>query len=107
MEFFPVAISVIAGYKISNLFSHPKSKVWQKMPRLRIKHYELFPNIRITLKGKVIHLHHWFNYSIILCISIFVTGGILDSWITRGLLMGSIVQGLRFPDRSIIQKRIL
>jgi len=47
---------------------------------------------------------------VLLCISIFVTGGVLDSWITRGALMGGIIQGLTTKSptaRKIIYRKII
>lgn len=98
-------ITTILSYKLCNLFTHPKSKIWKKYPSVKIKKVELLPSIRIIVKGKVIHFHHWFNFSVLLCISIFVTGGILDSYITRGFLLGGIIQGLSIPSaRKLIYK---
>jgi hypothetical protein len=98
MEVIYTFITVITSYKIWSIFSHPNSKLWNRWPRIKIKWIQIFPSIRITVKGRVIHIHHWFHLSILLCISTFITGGILDSWITRGFLMGGIIQGLTNPS---------
>jgi len=98
MQVFYTLISVLAGYNFCNLFTHPNSNIWKNYPRLKIKGLELLPSIRILIKGKIIHFHHWFNLTLLLCVSIFVTGGILDSWITRGALLGGIIQGLTTPS---------
>lgn len=98
MDLLPLIVSGVISYKICNLFTHPHSKIWNNYPKLKIKRIELLPSIRILIKGKVIHFHHWFNFSVLICISIFVTGGILDSWITRGVLLGGVIQGLSIPS---------
>jgi len=99
-------ISAITGYLMLGITSNPNSWIYKKLPRLKYKSFDIFPNIKITIKGRIIHFHHWFSFTILLCISIFVSGGILASWTTRGFLVGGIFQGLRFPDRNIFQKRI-
>jgi len=104
MQFLYALASALASYGICNFFTHPNSKIRQKLPNLRIKRVEFFPSLRLVGKAKIIHFHHWFNFSLLLCLSIFVTSGFLDSWITRGALLGGIVQGLKFPDRNIFQK---
>lgn len=98
METIYTFITVITSYKIWNIMSHPDSKLWNRFPKVQIKWVQFFPSIKIFVKGRVIHFHHWFHLSVLLCISIFVTGGILDSWITRGFLMGGILQGLTNPS---------
>jgi hypothetical protein len=108
MQVFFTLVSILAGYKFCNIFTHPNSKIWRNYPHLKIKRVELLPSIRIFIKGRFIHFHHWFNLSMLLCVSIFVTGGLLDSWITRGVLMGGIIQGLTNPSptaRKIIYRK--
>lgn len=110
MPFLYVAIVTPISYKIWNYLSHPNSKVWNNLPQIKLRWFQLFPSVRIFIKGRVIHFHHWFSLSILLCISIFVTGGILDSWITRGALMGGIIQGLTTKSptaRKIIYRKIV
>lgn len=97
-------LSSVAGYAVSHLISNPKSKINKKLPTIKIKGVEFMPSIKISVKGRIIHFHHWFNFTLLLCISVFVTSALLDSWLTRGFLMGGVVQGLRFSDRSVIKK---
>jgi len=97
-------LSAILGYTTFRFTTHPNSKIYKKLPRVKLKGIDIFPNIKIAIRGRIIHFHHWFNFTVLLCISIFVTAGILDSWLMRGFLLGGIIQGLRFPDKNIIQK---
>jgi hypothetical protein len=106
MQVFYIFLSSVLGYITLRFTSHPNSKLNKKLPRIRFKNAEIFPSTKIIIRGKIIHFHHWFNFTLLLCISIFVTGGILDSWLTRGFLFGGIIQGLRFSDRNIFQKTI-
>ena len=106
MQVIYTLIAILVSHKICNIFTHPNSKIWHHYPHFKIKRVELLPSIRIVLKGKIIHFHHWFNFSVILCLSIFVTGGVLDSWITRGALIGGIIQGLSISSgRHFIYKQ--
>lgn len=105
MEILPVIISGVVSYKLCDLLTNPKSKIWNGFPRVKSKRIDFFPSVRVKIKGRVVHFHHWFNYSLLLGISVFVTGGMLDSWIVRGLLMGGVVQGLATPSaRKLIYK---
>jgi hypothetical protein len=96
---------MFGGYFSWKLTSTPGSKINKKVPKLKIKNVQLLPSIQITIRGRIIHLHHWMNLSVLLVISIFIGGSILDSWVTRGFLVGGIVQGLRFSDRGSIFKK--
>jgi hypothetical protein len=105
MDLLPIVITGALSYKVCNLMTHPKSKVWNTLPRVKVSRFNLFPSIRIEIKGRVIHFHHWFNYSVLLCISAFTANSFLDSPITRGFLMGGVVQGLSIPSaRKLIYK---
>jgi hypothetical protein len=105
MQLIYILLSVIFGYITFRLLTQPNSRINKRLPQIKLKNIELFPSIIITIRGRIIHIHHWFEFTVLLCISIFVTGGILDSWLTRGFLLGGIFQGLRFSDRNIFQKR--
>ncbi len=105
MQLIYTTIFAIGGYILARVASHPNSKINSKLPKIKLKNIYILPSLKISIKGKILHLHHWFNFTVLLCLSIFVTGGILDSWLTRGFLIGGIIQGLRFPDRSILQKK--
>lgn len=105
VQYLYTLATVLLSYKLCNVFTHPKSKVWHKFPSLKIKRLELLPSIRITVKGRVIHFHHWFNFSLLLVISVFVNSVVLDFWLTRGFLLGGVIQGLSIPSaRKIVYK---
>ncbi len=91
-------LSLTAGYKIAKIFSHPKSKIRRKMPYFKIKFIQFLPNIKIYIKGGIIHIHHWIYLSILLVLSFKLSSSFLDSVFFRGALSGGIIQGLSFPD---------
>jgi hypothetical protein len=107
MPFLPFIISGAISYKLCNIFTNPNSNVWKRLPRINSKRVDFFPSIRIKIKGRIIHFHHWFNYSVLLGISIFVQGGVLDSWAVRGFLMGGVIQGLLLPVKKMVYKEEL
>jgi len=97
-------VSALLGYIFLHLTSNPKSKIHNKLPEIKFKWIQIFPSQKIIIRGRIIHLHHWLQFSLLLCVSVFANTGVLDSWTTRGFLLGGIIQGLRFPDRSIFKK---
>lgn len=94
--------ATILGFLTLKFTTHPHSRIKRKMPRVKVKNVQLFPEITVHIKGKIIRFHHWFNFSVILIISLFITSSLLDAVFTRGFLIGGILQGLSFPDRKII-----
>jgi len=80
------------------LMAHIYSKVYEKLPKFKIKSLQLFPSIKILISGKIFHLHHWLGFSILLVISIFVEGGFLGYLVTKGILSGGAIQGLFNPN---------
>ena|SRR3989344_4661582 len=98
MSFLDFSISSVLGYQLVKFLTHPESRIYKKLPKIKIKWFQFSPNIRIHIKGKVVSLHHWMSLSVILIISIFVDGGILASNLTRGFLLGGTLQGFTFPD---------
>ena len=104
MNYLLPILSVAVGFITFNITSTPGSKFNRRVPTLKIKNVQLLPSVKITLKGKIIHLHHWLQFSILLFISVVITNGFLDSPIVRGFLVGGMAQGLKFPDRKIVQK---
>ena len=82
---------------LSFLIYNLHSRLYKRLPILKIRSFEFFPSIRIYVRGKVIHLHHWLGFSIILVVSIVLEGGFLDSAYTKGFLLGGIFQGVSMP----------
>lgn len=106
MEYLSIVPATALGYLTLRATTHPNSRIRRKLPNIKIKRVQFFPVIRIHLFGRVIHLHHWFNFSLILGVSAFTSIGILDATFTRGLLLGGILQGLTLPreHRRIIYR---
>ena len=87
---FSFLLTFSGGFLISYIYS----KIYDKLPNIKIKRIEFFPSVKILLSGKVFHLHHWLGFSILLVISIFIEGGFLTSMGAKGILSGGVIQGL-------------
>lgn len=106
MEQLSLIPATALGYLTLKVTTHPTSSIRRKLPNIKTKRVQVFPVIRFYLFGRVIHFHHWVNFSILLILSIFVTGNILDYMVTKGLLLGGIIHGLTLPHehRKIVYK---
>ena len=70
------------------------SRNYKRLPRLKIRRIEIFPSLKIYGSVKIIHFHHWLDFSILLLIIIVFGGGIFDSIFIKGLLSGPILEGI-------------
>ena len=61
MQALYALISLLAGFKICDVLTHPDSKIRRKTPTIKIRGFELLPSIRITVRGRFVHFHHWMN----------------------------------------------
>lgn len=106
MENLSVIPAVALGYLTFRVTSHPSSRIRKKLPNIKTKRVQIFPVIRFYFFGRVIHLHHWVNFSILLLLSLFLNAGTLDFTITQGILLGGVLHGLSLPKehRKIIYK---
>lgn len=91
-------VSLFLGYEVAKKSSHPSSKIYRKLPVVKIKFIQLLPNLKIYVRGKIVHLHHWIYMSFLLVFSFYNNNGFFTSPIFKGLLTGSILQGFTFPD---------
>lgn len=107
LEYLVILPATLAGYLIFKATTNPTARIRRKMPNVIIKErLHLFPVFRMRIFGRVIHFHHWVNLSILLGLSFFITSGILTYLITKGVLLGGIIHGLRLPKehRKIMYK---
>jgi hypothetical protein len=91
------------GYLLSLYFSRPVEKNGEllpnRLPSIKIKNLEILPNLRIHIGSRTYWLHHWL-YLTVLTLGMFVY---YDSFshllVVKGVAIGGILQGLRYPDR--------
>ncbi len=106
MDILSIIPATILGYLTFRATAHPTSRLRKKLPNVRVKRVQIFPVLRINIFGRVIHFHHWMNFSILLILSFFISVGILDFVVTKGILLGGIIHGLMLPKehRKIVYK---
>lgn len=91
------------GYILSVYISRPIEKngtrLPNRLPRLKVKNIEFLPNFRIHYKNKMIWFHHWV-YLLVFTIGMFMLAENFSQLLTvKGMAIGGIIQGLRYPDR--------
>ena len=96
--FFTFLFSVWLGYVLFLYLTHP-SKKKHKIPALKVWRIELLPNIRIHYKGRIYHIHHWAILTLVTAITLLNYEGFQYVTIIKGIAIGGIIQGLRYPDR--------
>lgn len=106
MEYLSLIPATALGYLTLRVTTHPTSRIRRKMPNIKSGRIQIFPVLRFKAFGRVIHLHHWVTFSIILTLSFFISMGIVDYIVTKGILLGGIIHGLTVPrqQRRIIYK---
>ena len=108
MEYLSILPPTALGYLTFRFATHPKSRIWNKLLRksVKTKRIQIFPSIRFRVLGRTFHLHHWLSFSMLLDLSNFEQSGFLANTLTRGLLLGGVIQGLSLPSahRKIIYK---
>ncbi len=106
MEYLSIVPATALGYFTFRATTHPTSTIRRRLPNIKKGRVQVFPVIRIYMFGRVFHFHHWFSFSVLLILSIFISLGILDYMITKGMLLGGIIQGLSLPKehRKIVYK---
>lgn len=94
MDFISFLPAAVLGYTSLHYTTHPGSYIRNRLPDVKISKLQIFPCLKIFVRGHVLHFHHWFNFSVLLIISVFISNGVLDSTFTRGFLVGGALQGL-------------
>jgi hypothetical protein len=106
MNYAAFALSLFLSYLFNNSLSKSGRRINKKLPFITIKFLQLSPNVKIHFKNKSIHLHHWLTYTVILIVTFTFNTGIFESLLSRGYLVGGILQGLSFPDwKKIIAQK--
>lgn len=95
---FTFLFSIWLGYVLFLYLTHPEKKK-HKIPQLRIWKIELMPNIRIHSKSKIYHIHHWVILTLVTAITLLNYEGFQYLTFIKGIAIGGIIQGLRYPDR--------
>lgn len=99
MPVVTLTISFVAGYIFFLLSTSPK-KYKRKLPNFNFWRLDILPCLRIKIRGKWLHIHHWTWLGVALAAVINSTGNWFESHlILKGILSGGLIQGLTYPDR--------
>lgn len=93
-------ISGAFSFVVFHFATRPKSKINKKLPRAKVKRFELFPRFNVEAKNRIFHFHHWMVLTPIYLFAQTIGKdlGILQSNILQGFMLGGIVQGLMYED---------
>ncbi len=92
--------SIFPGFFLCRLISDEnKSTFARRVPEIKLWRLQILPSIRIFVKGRVVHVHHWVSLTIILTVTLVINAGFLDMTFLKGAMFGGILQGLTFPDK--------
>lgn len=87
-----------AGFSLFFLTSHPRSPLRRRLPTKKVGKIHVLPSIRMTVRNKDIHFHHWFNLAVLYLILLGTSSKFVQHEVLQGFLLGGIVQGLTFKD---------
>lgn len=97
--FFTFLFSIWLGYVLFLYLTHPEKKK-HRVPQFRIWRVELMPNVRIhSGRGKIYHIHHWAILTLVTALTLINYEGLQYLTLVKGVAIGGIIQGLRYPDR--------
>lgn len=95
-------IAAWIGYLVFRFFNDPIKQPQSnknRLPRIRYKNVEIFPYTRVHIRTKTFHIHHWLTLTIITGITFLSIEGLSHLILLKGIAIGGIIQGLRYPDR--------
>ncbi len=98
MNFFYFLSSVIFGYIFNRSLSRKGCIINKRLPNIKLKFLQISPNIKIHFRKHHLHIHHWLTYSVVLILTFYINAGFLDTIVSKGVLIGGIIQGFTFSD---------
>src|SRR4030043_783637 len=100
---------LIFGYSLCRLISHPRYNFKTKIAKLSFKFIEILPNLRIKLRKRILHIHHWIFLAISFIVLSWLTSSFTQLILLKSFCLGGILQGIAYQDRFriIIKQNIL
>src|SRR3990170_5112177 len=83
---------IAVGYWFYHLLTQPL-KFKNKLPKIKIKALEFLPSLKIRLKNRIIHIHHWIFLSAIFVFLLTATTGFAQLLLFKSFCVGGIIQG--------------
>jgi len=90
------------GFISFTLTSHPKSPIAGKLPQKKFSRFQFTPELKVELRNRFIHLHHWIIFIGVYALILTIERGFLQADLFQGFVIGSIAQGLTFEDRFMV-----
>lgn len=104
--FILFAITCLLGYYASQFFTRPIFKDGKhrpnRLPTLKIGNFEILPCVRIHVRNTTLRFHHWFYLSVLIVGAFVLYDNLMHLTtvkVATGASLGSILQGLTYPDR--------
>ena len=101
-NFLIFVLSSCLAYILFSFFADsPKDLKSKKhrLPLLKYKNIEFSPYVRIHIRKKTYHLHHWITLTVITGITFLWTDSFSHYLLLKAAGIGGIIQGLRYKDR--------
>lgn len=96
---FIIVGGFLIGYLVCLFFTHPK-RLKNKLPSINVGRLYIAPNIKIKIRGRFFHLHHWVHLTIIFTVMVYLSQDIFVTYLFwKGIVLGGISQGLTYKDR--------
>lgn len=126
-DLFEILFGASSGFGFYQLFSNPSHKIfmdktsprlanklrrvkrgfYQKIvPSVKVRRFELSPNIRFNIKNRQIHVHHWIPLSVILGFLFYHSDNITNWTVLKSFMAGGAVHGIIYKDRFKIFKKV-
>lgn len=104
----PFSAGIFFGFLLFFLTSHDHPKSLKKrLPKIKVKNFEISPNLKVNFRNRQIHVHHWLFLIIVFGIAVYYQQQIFESLTAvKGFLLGGAAQGLTYSDRFQILKRL-
>ena len=97
-EIITFILSAVIGYVFFLYLTHPEKKK-NRVPKIGFRNIELMPNFRVHIGNKTYHFHHWLLFALLILIPVIFRDSSRYPLIFKGVLIGGILQGLRYPNK--------
>jgi hypothetical protein len=96
-----ICAGTLLGYTVSKTMTHQKGKLRKKVPTIKLKWVQVLPHLKINIKSKNIHIHHWLSLPTMYIPLIMSSDLIRAQVFLHAIVLGAVIQGLRYRDRFV------
>lgn len=69
------------------------------MPAVSVKRLEILPDVKIRMRERIVHIHHWMTLAVIFGALTFLSSGFTQLLLLKSFCFGGTLQGLLYKDR--------